>query len=205
MQTVRLLTLAALLSVPLDALAQTPDRYSIPGDVVAVYNLAGAVTIEAGTGSTVVVEVGRGGRDAERLEVDRIDVNGRPALVVRYPEGDVVYGEGRGSTQLSVRRDGTFLDVRGGERITIRSSGGGTEAYADLRILVPAGRSLALRLARGEVRASDVDGGLDIDVHAATVSTRNTNGRLRIDTGSGRVDVSDAEGDEVLIDTGSGG
>lgn len=186
------------------ALAQTPDRYSIPGSTVAVYNLAGTVTIERGSGANVVIEVTRAGRDAAQLEVERIDVDGRPALVVRYPDGNVVYDRpGGGTTQINVRRDGTFGSGRG-NRVTIRRSGRGTQAHADLRILMPAERSLEVRLGVGEVEASDVDGGLDIDVATAAVRTRRTKGPLRIDTGSGSVVVNDAEGDDMLIDTGSG-
>ncbi|HSK18916.1 MAG TPA: DUF4097 family beta strand repeat-containing protein [Longimicrobiales bacterium] len=187
------------------AFAQTPERYSIPGETVAVYNLAGSVTIERGTGANVVIEVTRGGRDAERLDVERTEVNGRPTLVVRYPDGDVVYSGSGGSSQISVRRDGTFFgDGPRGERVSIRRSGRGTQAHADLRILVPAGRGVDVRLGVGEVTASDIEGGLDIDVSAAAVRTRNTKGRLRIDTGSGSVAVEGAEGDNILVDTGSG-
>lgn len=200
-----LISLTALLALAPAALAQTPDRYSIPGSVVAVYNLAGTVAIERGTGANVVIEVMRAGPDAERLNVERTEVNGRPALVVRYPDRNVVYaGRGGGTTQMNVRSDGTFGDSRGGSRVTIRRSGRGTQAHADLRILVPAGRSVDLRLGVGEVGASGVEGGLDIDVQAATVRTRNTRGPLRIDTGSGSVVVEGAEGDDVLVDTGSG-
>ena len=200
-----LLSLTVLLVSAPGALAQTPDRYSIPGSAVAVYNLAGAVTIERGTGANVVIEVARGGREGARLDIERIDVAGRPALVVRYPEGDVVYTESSGNTQIGVRRDGTFFgDGDRGERVTIRRSGRGTHAHADLRILVPAGRALDLRLGVGAVTATDIDGGLDIDVSTANVRTRSTNGRLRIDTGSGSVAVTDARGDDILIDTGSG-
>lgn len=187
------------------AIAQTPDRYSIPGDAVAVYNLAGTVMIERGTGANVVIEVMRGGRDGGRLEVERLDVNGRPALVVRYPDDNVVYdGRGGGTTHINVRSDGTFGSGRGGDRVAIRRSGRGLQAHADLRIRVPAGRAVDLRLGVGAVAASDVEGGLDIDVHSAMVRTRGTKGRLRIDTGSGSVVVNDAEGDDILIDTGSG-
>jgi hypothetical protein len=205
MRQSHLISLTAFLTLAHPALAQTPDRYSIPGSAVAVYNLAGSVTIERGAGADVMIEVTRGGRDAAQLEVDRIEVNGRPALVVRYPDDDVVYdGPGGGSTQLTVRSDGTFGGGIRGDRIRIRRSGGGTRAHANLRILVPAGHDLDLNLGVGEVSASDVEGGLDIDVHSASVRTRNTKGRLNIDTGSGSVVVNGAEGDDILIDTGSG-
>lgn len=182
------------------------ERYSVAGNAVAVYNLAGTVQVEHGTGDNVVVEVRRGGRDAERLQVDRRSVDGRSALIIRYPSGNVVYrGEGRsGSTTLRVRDDGTFYgDGRGGDRTTIRSRGSGTEAHADLRILVPAGRSLQVLLGVGSVAAANVEGDLSIDVGAAPVETSTTRGRLHIDTGSGSVAVRDAQGD-VLVDTGSG-
>lgn len=188
------------------AFAQSPERYSVPGNQIAVYNLAGAVTIERGTGSNVVIEVVRGGRDAAELDVERIEVEGRPTLVVRYPDDDVVYaGRGRGTTQVSVRSDGTF---GGGmfrsRRVTIRGSGRGMEAHADLRIRVPAGHELDMYLGAGEVTATDVAADLNIDVHTATVRTRGTTGSLLIDTGSGSVVVDGAEGDDVTIDTGSG-
>ena len=203
MRQKHLITLTALLTLAHPALAQTPERYSIPGATVAVYNLAGSVTIERGTGANVVVEVTRGGRDAAQLEVNRMEVDGHQALVVHYPDDDVVY-PGGGSAQLTVRSDGTFGGGFRGDRIRIRRSGSGTEAHADLRILVPAGHDLDLNLGVGEVSASDVEGGLNIDVHSAAVRTRNTKGRLNIDTGSGSVVVNGAEGDDILIDTGSG-
>jgi lia operon protein LiaG len=206
MRRIHLISLTAFLALAQGVGAQTPDRYSIPGNVVAVYNLAGIVTIERGTGANVDIEVLRAGRDAARLEVERTEVNGRPALVVRYPDGDVVYaGPGGGTSQIDVRRDGTFFG-RGsrGSRVTIRRSGRGTRAHADLRIRVPAGHAVDVRLGVGEVTASDVEGGLDIDVSSASVRTSSTQGRLRIDTGSGSVVVNGAEGDDILIDTGSG-
>lgn len=206
MRRMHLISLIALPALAQSAYAQTPDRYSIPGSTVAIHNLAGSATIERGTGTNVVIEVTPAGRDAARLEVHRTEVDGTPALVVRYPSGDdVVYdGPGGGTTQLRVRDDGTFGSGIRGDRITIRRSGSGTEAHADLRILVPAGRNVELRLGVGEVAANGVEGGLDIDVHSAAVQTRSTKGRLHIDTGSGSVAVTDAEGDNVLVDTGSG-
>lgn len=200
-----LVTSAALFFTAATVGAQ--ERYSIAGDELAVYNLAGTVQIERGTGDNVIVEVRRGGRDAERLQVDRRSVGGRSALIIRYPAGDVVYRGERGGgsqTTLRVRDDGTFYGDRdGGDRVTIRTRGRGTEAHADLRILVPAGRSLQVLLGVGSVAAANVEGDLMIDVGAAPVETSVTRGRLHIDTGSGSVAVRDAVGD-VLVDTGSG-
>jgi len=211
MANVRRTLLAALSALALPAFAtglaaQAAERYSLAGDAVVIYNLAGSVRLEAGSGANVVVEVTRGGGDAARLEVERREVDGRSALVVRYPDGDVVYRRGRwnGQTNMNVRDDGTFFgEGDRGARVNIRSSGRGTEAHADLRILVPAGKTVAVRLGVGDVGASNVAGNLDIDVAAASVQTAGTRGDLRVDTGSGNVSVSDAQGD-VLVDTGSG-
>jgi hypothetical protein len=201
-----MLAAALAVSFPASAAAQEAERFSLAGDAVSVYNLAGAVRIEAGTGANVVVEVTRGGSDAASLRIERQQVAGRTALVVRYPGEDVVYRGGRwnGQTNLNVREDGTFSgEGDRGRRISVRSSGRGTEAHADLRILVPSGKNVAVRLGVGEVAARSVSGSLDIDVAAAAVQTTGTRGTLRIDTGSGSVRVSDAEGN-VLVDTGSG-
>jgi len=196
--------LIPLFALPL--LSQEPERFSVSGDAVAVYNLAGSVRVEAGTGADVVVEVRRQGDDAAQLKVERREVNGQQALIVHYPEGDVRYdrGGGRSRSTLSVRSDGTFFGSGGGgRRINVSTYGGGTDAYADLRILVPASKSVAVRLGIGDVVAGNITGNLDIQVAAAPVETSRTRGKLRIDTGSGRVTVADAEGD-VSIDTGSG-
>ncbi|NNM33107.1 MAG: hypothetical protein HKO53_08575, partial [Gemmatimonadetes bacterium] len=61
------------------------DRMVLSGDRVAVYNLAGKVDVVRGTGSDVVVEVTRGGSDADRLEIEVGEVRGREALRVIYP------------------------------------------------------------------------------------------------------------------------
>lgn len=214
MPNVRRTLLAALAALVLVLVAtalnaQNTERFSLSGNAIAVYNLAGSVRVAAGSGAAVVVEVTRGGDDASDLKIERREVNGRAALVVRYPEGrDVVYNNSRwgGQSTVNVRDDGTFFDEEGdrGRRVTIRNSGRGTEAHADLRILVPAGRSVAVRLAVGDVSAAGVNGDLDINVGSAPVETSSTRGALRVDTGSGRVRVTDAEGD-VIVDTGSGG
>ena len=210
MKTMHHLRVAGLFALAFSATelaAQQAERFSIAGNEVAIYNLVGSVSVEAGTGANVTVEVRRNGRDAARLQIEQKNVDGRAALVVRYPEGDIVYGSQRwqGRTTMDVRSDGTFGDQEGRDRrVNIRSSGDGTEAHADLRILVPAGKAVDVRLGVGEVSATGVNGNLDIDVAAASVRTSNTRGILLIDTGSGSVAVTDVEGD-VTIDTGSGG
>jgi hypothetical protein len=203
----------ALFIVPLVLAAlATPLRGSAQehrlGTDAAVYNLAGSVEIVPGSGGEVVVQVTRGGSDAGRLELSVMEVDGREALIIRYPDDQVIYPEmGRGSnTQIRVRDDGTFFGGRssGGDQIRISGSGRGMEAWADLRIAVPRGSDFALFLAVGETRMQDVDGDLLIDTGAGPVHARGGAGELEVDTGSGEVTVEGFDGD-LTVDTGSGG
>ncbi len=192
---------------------QAPERHVLEGAEVAVYNLAGRVMVEAGTGSAVVAEVTRGGSDAARLRVVVGQVSvGHPrsartwnALRVIYPGQRVVYAAGNGQTNLRVRADGVFFDGddESADRVRVESRGSGLQAHADLRVLVPAGRRVALRLAVGAVVVENVNGSLDIETGSASVRTSRTRGGLRIDVGSGSLDLSDAEGD-VEVESGSG-
>jgi hypothetical protein len=177
-------------------------RYELAGDRAAVYNLAGEIVVERGSGAAVVVEVTPTGTDAARLRVEQGRLNGRETLRVVYPGDRIVYrGSGGGSSDLRVQDDGTFGD--GGRRVRIARSGDGIEAAADLRIRVPDGKRVEVYLAVGRVVAANVQGSLVIDTHAASVKATGTRGSLLIGVGSGSVEVADVEGD-VRIDTGSG-
>ena len=208
------LRIATLLLFPVTLAAQQqPERRTVAGDHVAIYNLAGVMRLERGTGGDVVVELTRGGPDAGKLEIATGPLRGREALRVIYPDDEIVYrGLGRGSnTTLHVRDDGTFNDRddqgrhRGdeGRRVRIMSSGSGLEAHVDLRIAIPAGKRVEVYLAVGQAFASNVDGDLRVDVAAANVTADHVKGSLLVDTGSGDVRLSDAQGD-VSLDTGSG-
>ena len=204
--------LAATVLVPALSVAQTPERRTLSGNDVAVYNLAGVMRVEGGTGSDVTVEITRGGRDGSRLTVESGSVRGREALRVVYPDRRIVYRQGesqrwgRSRTTLHVDDDGTFNDGRSddGRRVEIVSSGDGLDAYADVRVLVPRGKRVSVFLGVGEARIENVEGDLTVDVSAASVTANRTRGRLFLDTGSGEVRVTDAEG-TVELDTGSGG
>lgn len=204
-----------LLCVASGLRAQAPERFPLTGDAVAVYNLAGVLRVEAGSGADVIVEMTRGGRDAAKLKVETGPVRDRNTLRVIYPDDDIYYagegGYGNNST-LDVRDDGTFGDDGehhrggrswGGRRVRISSRSDGLDAHADLRVLVPAGKRIAVHLAVGRATVSNVNGTLFVDVASADVSATGTKGALSIDAGSGTVDVSDAQGD-VSLDTGSG-
>jgi DUF4097 and DUF4098 domain-containing protein YvlB len=199
------LTCLAVLAVPSALHAQ--QRYTLTGERVAIYNLAGQVTLTAGSGGDVVVSVAAGGAQAAQLKVEQGQVRGRQALRVRYPGGDIVYPPlGSGSrTELRVDDDGTFdhQDDHGGRRVRIVGSGKGVEAYADLAVSVPAGRNVAIHLAAGTVTATNVNGSLAIDASSAAVRATGSRGELSVDVGAGNVEVSGMDG-PLSIDTGSG-
>jgi len=191
------------------ASARAQEVYRLPGDRVSVYNLAGRVEILPGEGPEVTVEVVRGGKDGDALEVRTGKVGGRSSLQVVYPADRIVYERmGWGSrTQIRVRKDGTFGDrgwsLGGGHRVRISGSGRGLEAYADLRILVPAGKDVAVMLAVGRMDAVDLEADILMDTGSGKVTVQNVVGDVDVDTGSGSVVVEDVEG-EVKVDTGSG-
>lgn len=216
--------LALLLTgvVPLAVRAQETHRVS--GSEVTIYNLAGKARVVRGSGSDVVVRVTRGGSDASRLEIETGEVDGRETLRVVYPDDRIIYeGMGRGSrTNVRVRDDGTFWDGSQGNRVDIRGSGSGLEAWADLEVEVPAGKDFALYLAVGEadvrgvdgkikihtgsgaVHASDVSGSLNLDTGSGSATIDGVRGDLLVDTGSGLVSIRDVSGGDVSLDTGSG-
>ena len=194
--------------------AQQAERYSIPDDEVAIYNLAGEVRMEPAGSGDITVTVTRGGADGAKIKVMKGERDGMETLGLVYPEGRIVYaGMSDGSsTQLRVRDDGTFggdhhhdrdRKKQEGKQVTIAGSGGGTAAHADLRIGVPMGRSVALHLAAGKVSVTNVHGDLSIDVASAPVTSSPTRGELNINVGSGEVQVTNARG-EVAVNTGSG-
>jgi DUF4097 and DUF4098 domain-containing protein YvlB len=77
------------------------------------------------------------------------------------------------------------------------------DAYADLRVAVPKGKTISLNLGAGRTFVSNVEGNIRVSAASADVSADRTRGILRIGTGSGNVDLRTASGD-VLLETGSG-
>lgn len=208
---------AAVILAPA-AEAQSPERFSLRGDRISIYNLVGSIRVEGGaeSGGSATVEVTKRGRDGERLRVETGPINDRESLRVIYPERRISFASDRSGlgrwfdrTEIEVRSDGTFGDGNGGwrrsdrDRYQISSRSGGFEGYADVVVRIPAGRTISIHLGAGEAAVSRVEGDVIVDVHAATVTTSNTKGRLTLDTGAGRVQVTDASG-STLIDSGSG-
>jgi hypothetical protein len=197
---------ATLVSVS-SASAQAAKSYPLTGTRVAVYNIAGQLTVVAGTGSSTVVEVTPKGADAAKLTVATGAKGNRQALRVLYPDDRIIYPAlGRGSsTDLRVDDDGYFDHDRDdrGHRVEIRGSGSGLEAYADLKVKVAPGTSVDLHLAVGEVTVTEVNGDIMVSTGSGNVSATGVKGDLDIDTGSGDVTVERVTG-SLRIDTGSG-
>lgn len=203
--------------------ASGQERHVLDSRVASVYNLAGTVEVVPGTGSGVVVEVARGGADADELRIETGTARGRESLRVRYPGDRVVYRGGGGSAAVRVRDDGTFFGRGGGGRhVDVSRRGRGLEAHADLIVRVPPGGDVAVyvgvghasargvegrllvELRAGRVRVTDVEGDVNLDTGSGAVSVANVDGSVRVDTGSGGVSLDAVTGRAVDVDTGSG-
>ena len=198
--------LLALAATPLIAAGQ--ERFTLAGERVIVFDLAGNVSVVAGTGSGVVVEVTRGGADAGQLKVETGPYHSAEGLRVIFPGNRIVYPrerhQGNYRTEMRVRDDGSFGGMSDeGRRVTIQSSGDGLEGWADLRILVPPGKRVSVNIGVGRLDATNVNGKLDLDTSSGDVSAEGITGSLNIDSGSGEVRVTTVSGD-LSIDTGSG-
>ncbi len=191
----------ALLAVTVMAAPLAGQRYTLAGSGAAVHNLAGEVTVAAGSGSAVVVEVTRGGQDAQQLRV----AQSGSVVRVAYPGDRVVYARmgARSRSQIRVRPDGTIGGGVPSRQVTVTGSGSGTRAYADVRVLVPAGRAVAVHQGVGRVQVTNVNGTLQVHTAAAAVRSQGTRGELDVEVGSGSVEVRDAQGD-IAVSTGSG-
>lgn len=208
----RSLAMLALGLAPLATLAaQSTTLRLVPvNGRVAVWNLVGAARVEAGSGSSVEVEVTARGRDAGELITRTSEIDGVQSLRIWHPAGQIrVPGDSRMgrhySTTLRLRDDGRFnLPGNDGHRVRITDeSGDGAEAAADLVIRVPSSIALDLHLGVGEVGASGTMRTLNIETSAGTVRAADTRGALRIETGSGSVSVATHSGN-LHVDTGSG-
>jgi len=211
--TARLAAFATLALLLPAALAAQTERRTLAGSHVALYNVAGDVRIVRGDRREVQFEITKRGRDADRLRIETGTVRGLPTVRVIYPDDDVVYRGGRerrwgGSTETRIRTDGTWggdnWRDRDGQRVRVKSSGSGLEAWADIRVLIPDGTALDSYLLVGEMSATDTDGDLRLDVASARVSATDTRGTLVVDAGSGAVTLRGTRGRRLSVDNGSG-
>ena len=207
-----LFLLFSLACLALASLAHA-ETYTVSGRDVAIYNLAGNAVIEPGTSPSVEVVVTRGGRDGAKLKIAQGVAGGRETLRVIYPGNRIHYPRMRGwsSSQIAVGNDGRFDDDKNshfisrllGRKVTIQSGPGGEEAYADLVIRIPSGRTTSVYVGVGTTTAHNIDGELMVSTDDGDCSAMEMRGKVNLDTGSGAVKAEGVEGD-LLVDTGSG-
>lgn len=214
----------ALVLIVLSGLVATGVRaqeyqrtFRFDSEELVVANLIGAVTVAGGSqdGFEVVIDVRGEDATADLLEFEVAEGREGSLTVVfpvdehdryRYPE------LGRGSSTISVHRnrreDGSWLKKvfsgLGGDRIRVSGRRSGLAVWADMTITVPEGRSLSVTNGVGTVTARNIDGDLLLDTSSGAVEVETMRGDLVVDTGSGAVKVDDVRGN-VLVDTGSGG
>lgn len=207
---------AGVLVVVAAAPAQAQEEWSFEGDRLLVTNLVGEVTVRGHDGSRIIVRAQPGGDDADALNF-QVKQDGQAEFHVVFPLSDfdeVHYPRRRGgSSQFRVESwtdESSFLEdlysgISGRKRIKIGGDvgRGALEAWADLEILVPRGVDTRVAIVVGEIKAMNVEAGVDLDTHSGKVTAENIGGDTRIDTGSGSVDVTGVRGD-LWVDTGSG-
>lgn len=206
MQRIRAFAAVNALALLLTGTAGGQERFTLSGQDVSVYNLAGRLQIVSGTGSSTEVEVTRLGRDAGELT---ISTPSSSSLRVIYPRDEIVYRGHTGGSEssLSVSDDGTFGDGRGGRTVRISSSGragaGAMEAAADIVVRLQPGARLTARTVIGDTHIQNVAGELSIGNTAGAIAATGTRGELTLRTASGDIEVRDAEG-TVTLRTASG-
>jgi DUF4097 and DUF4098 domain-containing protein YvlB len=196
-------TLILLLAIaPASALAATqPARIALPVDAesnVSVENLAGMMTIVAGDGNEVVVEIERiGATDALAQSITlQHRVHGDDVEIwVEYPSERYVYKSERGSHNTTT----TYRD----ERIRVESRGKGDEVHANVRVTVPRNVDFSAYNAVGTLDADGLRGEASLRTASGKVTAANGSGEWTVRSGSGRLDVSNFEG-ELNARTGSG-
>ena len=203
----RQLAVAVALLLPALLRAQSVERVVLDGRDVAIYNLAGRLDVQGGTGDKVIVEVARGGADGRSLTLEQGMARGRRTFRVRYPSDRIVYSAAgwHGRTTQTINDDGSFGDGDGSRRrIEVMSDGDALDAHADLKVFIPRGATVALHLVVGLTTVDNVDGNVHVEVGALHTSVSRVRGSVSVETGSGGVEISDITGD-LNVESGSGG
>jgi len=207
--------LGALVAIGTAAQADFTANASLSARSLKVENLVGEITVEGTDGATFEIDASIQGRDATRETMRLETVEGDAAIArVLFPKGEdeFVYPRlGRSSrTTFSFtdqdREDGWLSALLGGlarDQISVRGSGRGIEAWADLTIRVPRGKEVRVKLGVGEISAANVDGNISLLTHSGKIDGNDLKGDVKLDTGSGAVVVNDVAGN-LSVDTGSG-
>lgn len=209
------LALVLLPAVSAHAEATRTLRFEYAGDISRAFrvdNLAGEMTVRPGSGPRVVVVATVRAADQEtadlvRLEQVRDRKSGEPTVRVIYPldrhtnyryprlggpDGGFLSRMFGG--QNNVEYDGTRVSVSGSR---------GVELYADVVVEVPKGAYATFKNVVGVLNGSRVEGRLRFDTGSGDISLSDVAGEISADTGSGDVSADSVRG-SFACDTGSG-
>ena len=225
------LLVTASLLVATAAVAGFQREMTIQADVLRVADLIGAVAVSASPDAAFHVKVAVRGKDAtpELVKVEQDDGEVRVVFPVekyrRYVYPDLCCDKASFYRGMSQDQDSWWrriLDTAGGKRIQVRRHGRGLRAWADLTVLVPAGKRLEVVNGAGSVVCDDLDAritceqrhgpvtvtGLSGAFHGGTgngdVTCKNIRGDLHLETGSGKIKATGCRGEHLHADTGSG-
>jgi lia operon protein LiaG len=184
------------------------QRFAFTANRVGVHNLAGAMQIQGGSGSETIVYVTPQGPDRRRVRAEHATIRGEDAVRVVYPGSTIVYGGSREKivqTTTMLDEDGTYrkAGVIDGKRMTVRATGLGTQAFADIRIIVGKGTQLTVSLAVGDIVIDNVDGHITADLWEGSIDVDGARGGASASVGTGTITVADARG-VLSLEAGSG-
>lgn len=219
--------LSAVATAAADAPVKTRAfRHTFPEQQgeLRIANLAGRIELVRAPGNQVIVEAtvhAAGESEAETRKlldgmkwVRATDGKGHSEATLSYPvedyQGFAYPRPGQEGDDLpdwlSWLGDAGHTSTRyRGERIRIygRPRASVPVLYANLKIFLPAGGEMVVRNVVGPVRGGQLDGKLRVDTGSGDIQIVSHTGQLVLDTGSGDVTVGAATG-ETRIDTGSG-
>lgn len=177
------------------------EMVTLSGPDPVIYNLIGTISVTGGSGATVTVDVARRGTDGSKLTLNQ----NASRLIVFFPGNSFVYKPLglASSSSFQVNDDGTFGKGGGDRKVTVRGMGMGLEAFADLKVVLPRGKTLTLYLGLGKIEIQNAEGELKLNTLAGDVYAEGFRGPLSGHTGSGDISLSRVDG-EVELNTGSG-
>jgi DUF4097 and DUF4098 domain-containing protein YvlB len=176
---------------------------------VRIEHLAGRIELAPGRGDSItviarIVAEGRNAEETRRLLEGMAWQESRRGWSLTWPvrgynafaypaEGWLSFG-----SITTTRFQGQRVRIYGSRRAAA------PVLYADLRLEVPPGAWLEVRNAAGGVEGADLSGRLRVDTGRGRVTLEGFDGELDIDTGSGNVVLRDIRGPRAHVDTGSG-
>ncbi len=193
--------------------ARPPQTFALTGAAVAIYDPAGSVRIQPGTGDHVLVTVTRAGADAESLRPERVSraggdllrlqVSGPAPRRLLYPgmpgRSDSVQFRATRSGYAAGR--GGFLGLFGGRTTKVLRRPGkapATDAHADMVVSVPPGRRVDLQVGAGDIFVAGDVGEVHAQSAAGDFTLSSAGGRIFVSAASGTVSSRGGSGELTL-------